>query len=119
MNKEISQWHIVRQRCNKICPTCDCNRQSDVSKVMDIIELDGRYAIRNIAKEVVISLSRVHFITKRILKVEMISVRRIPHIFTNDQKQVSTNCKAIVKSYLPNSKSVRNVNLVKYCCFFF
>ena len=39
----------------------------NVSKVREIIENDGRYTIRAISKPVGISLSRVHFILKRIL----------------------------------------------------
>ena len=47
--------------------------KNNVSKVKAIIESDGRYMIRNIAKAVGISLSQVHFILKCILKVRKIS----------------------------------------------
>ena len=39
------------------------------TNVREVIETDGRYTIRYIAKAVCISLSRVHVILKRILKV--------------------------------------------------
>lgn len=53
------------QRCSKVLPTCDCNRQGNcLSKVMEIIESDGRYIISDIATytAICISLSQVHFI---------------------------------------------------------
>lgn len=43
--------------------------KANVSKVRKIIESDSRVTIHDNAKAVVISLSRVHFILKRILKV--------------------------------------------------
>ena len=61
--------------------------KTNVSKVKEIIERDGRYTIWEIAKAVGISLSRVHFVLKRILKVRKISARWIPHILTDDQKK--------------------------------
>ena len=42
----------------------------NVSKVREILESDGRYIDRGIAKAVGISLSRVHFILKHVLKCE-------------------------------------------------
>lgn len=53
--------------------TCKTN----VSKVREIIETDGRYIIRNIAKGVGISLSQMHLILKR----RKIPVEWIPHIY--------------------------------------
>ena len=47
--------------------------KTNVSNVKEIIGSDGRYTIRGIAKAVGISLLRVHFILKRILKVRNIS----------------------------------------------
>ena len=61
--------------------------KTNVSKVKEIIESDGWHTIRDISKAVGISLSRVHFILKRILKVRKISARWIPHILTDDQKR--------------------------------
>lgn len=50
VEKESSDLHSVRQRCSKIWPTCDCNRQANVSKTREIIKNDGRYTICDIAK---------------------------------------------------------------------
>lgn len=61
--------------------------KSNVSKVRDMIETDGRHTIRDIARAVGISLSRTHFILKRILKVRKISARWIPHLLTDYQKR--------------------------------
>lgn len=49
--------------------------KANVSKVIKIIESDGRYTIRDIVKTFGISLSRVHFTLKGILKVRKISTR--------------------------------------------
>ena len=54
--------------------------KANVTKVREIIESDGRYTIRDIAKAVGILLSLVHFIVKRILKARKICTRWIPHI---------------------------------------
>lgn len=66
--------------------------RANVSKVGEMIESDGRYTIRDVAKAVDISLSWVHLILKRILKVRKISARGISHILMDDQKMgTSTN----------------------------
>lgn len=63
--------------------------RANVSKVGEMIESDGRYTIRDVAKAVDISL---HLILKRILKVRKISARGISHILMDDQKMgTSTN----------------------------
>ena len=67
-----------------VTATCKTN----ISKVREIIESDGRYMIREMAITIGISLSRVHIILKRILKVRKISARWIPHLLTDEQKRV-------------------------------
>lgn len=59
-----------------------------VSKVREIIESDGSYTIRDIAKAFSIVLLRMNIIFMRILKVRKISARWIAHILTDDQIQV-------------------------------
>lgn len=74
--------------------------RANVSKVGEMIESDGRYTIRDVAKAVDISLSWVHLILKRILKVRKISARGIPHILMDDQKMgTSTNHWVIAKLF--------------------
>jgi hypothetical protein len=58
-----------------------------VSKIKDIIEGDARFTVRNIARQVGISLSTVHFILKKHLKVNKISARWVPHLLTDKQKR--------------------------------
>ena len=59
----------VNDATYKIMMTGNCNRHDQYLKVREIIESDGRYTIRDITKAVGISLLRVHFILKRVLKV--------------------------------------------------
>lgn len=73
---------------------------------------DGRYTTRDVAKAADISLSRVHLILKRILKVWKISARRIPRILMDDQKMgTSTNHWAIVKLF-PKSNQILFARLI-------
>ena len=103
--------HRVRQTCNK-----DATRpvrpvtlmgNTNVSNIKEIIESDGRYTIRDIAKAVSISLSRMHFILKCILKVRKISARWISHILTRwhtSKKVTSANVKATPKIFQASMK---------------
>ncbi|XP_062582211.1 histone-lysine N-methyltransferase SETMAR-like [Saccostrea cucullata] len=84
----------------------------NVSKVKEIIESDGRYTVRDIAKAVGISLSRVHFILKRILKVRKISARWIPHILTDDQKKVRIQTAKRLLKMFPNFNQRQFANIV-------
>lgn len=86
--------------------------KTNVSKVKEIIESDGRYTIRDIAKAVGISLSRVHFILKRILKVRKISARWIPHILTDDQKKVRVQTAKRLLKMFPNFNQRQFANIV-------
>ena len=76
--------------------------KTNISKVREIIESDSRYTIRDIAKVVGISLSRVHFILKRILKVWKIFARWIPHILTDDQKRIQVQTAKQLLKMFPN-----------------
>ena len=71
-----------------------------MSQDREIIENDGRYTIRDIAKAAGISLSRVYFILKRILKVRKIFARWIPHLLTDEQKRVrAETAKQLIKIF--------------------
>ena len=56
-----------------------------VSKIKEIIEGDARFTVCDIARKVGISLSTVHLILKKHLKVRKISARWVPHLLTDEQ----------------------------------
>ena len=61
------------------------SRKEVVSKIKEIIERDARFTVRDIARKVGISLSTVHLILKKHLKVRKISARWVPHLLTDEQ----------------------------------
>ena len=63
------------------------SRKEIVSKTKEIIEGDVRFTVRDIARKVGISLSTVHLILKKHLKVRKISARWVPHLLTDKQKR--------------------------------
>ena len=63
------------------------SRKEIVSKIKEIIEGDARPTVRDIARNVGISLSTVHLILKKHLKVRKISARWVPHLLTDEQKR--------------------------------
>ena len=56
------------------------SRKEIVSKIKEIIEGDARFTVRDIVRKVGISLSTVHVILKKHLKVRKISARWVPHL---------------------------------------
>ena len=52
-----------------------------------IIEGDARFTVRDIARKVGISLSTVHLILKKHLKVLKIFARWVPHLLTDEQNR--------------------------------
>ena len=58
-----------------------------ISKIKEIIEGDARFTVRDIARKVGISLSTVHLILKKHLKVRKISARWVQHLLTDEQKR--------------------------------
>ena len=58
-----------------------------VSKIKEIIEGDARFTVRDIARKVGISLSKLHHILKKHLKVRKISAGWVPHLLTDEQKR--------------------------------
>ena len=63
------------------------SRKEIVSKIKEIIEGDARFTVRDIARKVGISISTVHLILKKHLKVRKISARWVPHLLTDEQKR--------------------------------
>ena len=63
------------------------SRKEIVSKIKEIIEGDARFTVRDIARKVGISLSTVHLVLKKHLKVRKISARWVPHLLTDEQKR--------------------------------
>ena len=63
------------------------SRKEIVSKIKEIIEGDARFTVRDIERKVGISLSTVHLILKKHLKVRKISARWVPHLLTDEQKR--------------------------------
>ena len=58
-----------------------------VTKIKEIIEGDARFTVRDIAQKVGMSLSTVHLILKKHLKVRKISARWVPHLLTDEHKR--------------------------------
>ena len=63
------------------------SRKEIISRIKEIIEGDVRFTVRDIARKVGISLSTVHLILKKHLKVRKISVGWVPHLLTDEQKR--------------------------------
>ena len=63
------------------------SRTEIVSKIKEIIAGDARFTVHDIARKVGISLSTVHFILKKHLKVRKKSARWVPHLLTGEQKK--------------------------------
>ena len=63
------------------------SRKEIVSKIKEIIEGDTRFTVRDIARKVGISLSTVHLILKKHLKVRKIFAKWVPHLVTDEQNR--------------------------------
>ena len=76
-------------------------RKGIVSKRKEIIEGDTRFTVRDIARKVGISLSKIHLILKKHLRVSKISATWMPHLLTDGQKRqrVKVGQKAASNAY--------------------
>ena len=63
------------------------SRKETVSKIKEIIEGDARLTVCDIARKIGISLSTVHLIFKKHLKVRKIFARWVPHLSTDEQNR--------------------------------
>jgi histone-lysine N-methyltransferase SETMAR len=77
----------VHQNASKSGRPKSASRNEIVSKIKNIIEDDARFTVRDITRKVGISLSTIHFILKKHLKVRKISARWVPHLLTDEQKR--------------------------------
>ena len=63
---------------------CVCASRKEIDSIIkEFIEGDDRFTVRDIARKVGISLSTVHLILKKHLKVRKISARWVLHLLTN------------------------------------
>ena len=74
------------------------SRKEIFSKIKVIIEGDARSTVRDIARKVGISLSTVHLILKKHLKVRNIFARWMPHLLTDEQNRQRVK---VAKKMLP------------------
>ena len=58
-----------------------------VSKTKEIIKGDARFSVCDIARKVGISLSTIHLILKKHLKVRKFFARWVPHLLTDEQNR--------------------------------
>ena len=81
-------------------------------KIKELLEIDARYTIRELAKVISISLSKVHFILKKRLCARKTSARWIPHLLSDDQKRARVAyAKKMLKLY-PNFDKKKIANIV-------
>ena len=77
------------------------SRKEIVSKIKEIIKRDARFTVRGIARKVGISLSTVHLIFKKHLKVRKISARWVPHLLIDEKRGCFKCFQTMTKSSLP------------------
>ena len=63
------------------------SRKEIVSKIKEIIEGDAKFTVCDIARKVGISLSTVHLILKKHMKVRNIFAKWVPHLLTDEQNR--------------------------------
>lgn len=97
--RQVEKSDSVKDAANSGRPVIITYR-SFVSKVRDITECDCRYTIRNIVKAVGISLLRLHFILKHIVKYEkcMTDKYRVCFEIMNEYKPLSNWLKCVFES---------------------
>ena len=95
----------------KSCRPKSASRIEIVSKVKEIIKGDARFTVRDIARKVGISLSTLHLILKKYLKVKKISARWVPHLLTDEQKRQLVKVAKKLPQMFPkyDKKQVANV----------
>ena len=88
------------------------SRKEIVSKIKEIIEGDARFTARDIARKVGISLSSVHLILKKHLKVRKISARWVPHLLTDEQKRQRVKVAKKLLQMFPKYDKTQFANVV-------
>ena len=84
--RNLSDVESIKNAPKSVRPK-SASRKEIFSKIKEIIEGGARFTVRNIARRVGISLSTVHLILKKHLKVRKISARWVPHLLTDEQKR--------------------------------
>ena len=88
------------------------SRKEIVSKIKEIIEGDARFTVCDIARKVGISLSTVHLILKKHLKVRKISARWVPHLLTDEQKRQRVKVSKKLRQMFPKYDKKQFANVV-------
>ena len=88
------------------------SRKEIVSKIKEIIEGGARFTVRNITRKVGISLSTVHLILKKHLKVRKIYARWVPHLLTDEQKRQRVKVAKKLLQMFPKYDKKQFVNVV-------
>ena len=117
----VRRWKNIFESCVesiKNAPKSDrakiASRKEIVSKIKETIEGDASFTVRDIARNVGISLSMVHLTLKKHLKVRKIFARWVPHLLTDVKTDngikwpnICFKCfKLVTKSSLPMSSQV-------------
>ena len=88
------------------------SRKEIISKLKEIIEGDARFTVRDIARKVGISLSTVHLILKKHLKVRKISARWVPHLLTDEHKRQRVKVAKTLLQMFPKYDKKQFANVV-------
>ena len=86
--------------------------QEIVSKIKEISEGDARFTVRDIARKVGISLSTVHLILKKHLKVLKVFARWMPHLLTDEQNKQWVKVAKKLLQIVPTYDKKQFVNVV-------
>ena len=112
VEKEIWVWWRVHQKCTQKSRPKSASHKEIVSKIKEILEGDARFTVRDIARKVGKSLSTVHFILKKHLKVRKISARWVPHLLTDKQKRQQVKVAIKLLQMFPKYGKRQFVNFV-------
>ena len=94
------------------------SRKEIVPKTKEIVEGNARLTVRDIARKVGISLSKVHLILQKHLKVRKNVARWVPHLLTGEQNGLKwpKSCfkcfKLVTKISLPMSSEVIKIGSI-------
>ena len=94
------------------------SRKEIVSKIKEIIEGNARFTVRDIARKVGISLSTVHLILKKHLKVRKISARWVLHLLTDEQKRQRVKVAKKLLQMFPKYDKKQFANVVTWVHYF-
>ena len=79
----------------------------NIQKINDFLKKDSRYTLKDLARFTNMSLSQVHNILKKHLKLKKINARWIPHLLTDEQKRTRVAvAKKLLRMYPEFSKKV-------------